>query len=155
MKPSSGAVWACAAGTMPGSASAAASSAPRSVAATPAPTDAVAACSAFLAEVDVLDVLRVELVVVELHVGAREILLLPRLCRLDRAAAGAERRQHDCGRERLSIHDSALSDDRAPRGCGPRLRPYARRENRSRRTLPVLAHRRDTSSASPSPATLE
>ena len=126
----------------PGSASAAASSAPAgaflgltsaglvasrlrapSVAATATSADAVAAGRAFLAEVDVLQVLRVELVGVELHRGLREVLLLPRL------AAARTPRSRRARRSAPALATTAkrfpcviLSARRALRGCAPRAR---------------------------------
>src|SRR5688572_18834305 len=95
----SGTDCACPTGATPGSASAAARGAPagappRSVAATTASADTVAAGGAFLAEIDVQDVLRVELVGVELHRRTREILLLPGLRGVVRGAAAERERQH-------------------------------------------------------------
>src|SRR6186997_1176481 len=85
--PLSGADWAAAEGTTPGSANAESRSAPprfswgRStlITSTAASADAVAAGGSFLAGVDVLLRLGVESVVVELHLRPREVALLPRL----------------------------------------------------------------------------
>src|SRR5438552_6606831 len=98
MTPWSATAWADApVGDIPGSASAAAKSAlaagggaARSVAATPAPADAVAAGRGFLACVDVLLDLRFELVGVDLHRCFGEVPALPRLRRLHRRAASRD-----------------------------------------------------------------
>src|SRR5437773_7360337 len=99
MTPWSATAWADApVGAIPGSASAAARSAlaagggaARSVAATPAPADAVAAGRGFLARVDVLLDLRFELVGVDLHRRLGEIAAFPGLRRLDRRTAGRDK----------------------------------------------------------------
>ena len=103
------------AGTMPGSASAAAHSARPSVAATAASADAVTAARAFLARVDVHLRARVEAVVVELHLGLRELPLLPRLGRVERGATAerGETRQNS-SRERIGKRRISFSPPAAP-----------------------------------------
>src|SRR5689334_1613550 len=59
-----------------------------SIAPTAASADAVAAAGRFLALVDVLLRLRFQRRSIELHVGLRELALLPRLRRIERRAAG-------------------------------------------------------------------
>src|SRR5437660_4619579 len=83
----------------------------RSVAATPAPADAVAAGRGFLARVDVLLDFRFELVGVDLHRRFCEVPALPRLRRLHRRAAdGGECHEKDERTQRMAHRD--LRNDR-------------------------------------------
>src|SRR5690348_10242878 len=114
---------------MPGSASAAASSAdpPRrsSVAATPASADAVASAGAFLALVDVLLRLGRERIGIELHVRLREIALLPRLRRIEARAPAAREGKRDQDEDVSPAHRIRpfVNGPRANRGCGSRRQP--------------------------------
>src|SRR5947209_1696726 len=129
----------------PGSASAAASSTERrwipacagmtaalrrSIAATTASADPVAAAGCFLALVDVLRGLRLERIGVELHLRLREVALLPRLRRSERCARAEEQRARGDNAGPQPAHGRDLSSAlRAGRGCVARRRASAHRES--------------------------
>src|SRR4030095_13646395 len=76
----------------------------QSVAATPAPAATVAAGRRFLARVDMLLDLELELVGVDLHRSLGKIAALPRLWRLHRRAAGRGQRRHENERTQRMAH---------------------------------------------------